>query len=40
MVTTLTDNKNRTASNIRHIFSKYGGNMGESGSVGFIFEKK
>jgi transcriptional/translational regulatory protein YebC/TACO1 len=40
MVTTLTDNKNRTASNIRHIFTKYGGNMGESGSVGFIFEKK
>ncbi|MDP5039087.1 MAG: YebC/PmpR family DNA-binding transcriptional regulator, partial [Candidatus Gracilibacteria bacterium] len=31
IVKVLTDNKNRTASNIRHIFSKYGGNMGESG---------
>lgn len=40
MVTTLTDNKNRTAANMRHIFTKYGGNMGESGSVGFIFERK
>ncbi len=40
MVTTLTDNKNRTASNMRHIFTKYGWNMGETGSVGFIFERK
>ncbi|MDD5769922.1 MAG: YebC/PmpR family DNA-binding transcriptional regulator [Candidatus Gracilibacteria bacterium] len=40
IVSTLTDNKNRTAPNIRHIFSKYGGNMGEPGSVSFIFERK
>jgi len=40
IVTTLTDNKNRTASNIRHIFSKYGWNLGEPWSVSFIFEKK
>lgn len=40
MVATLTDNKNRTAKNMRHIFSKYWWNMWESGSVGFIFEKK
>lgn len=40
IVTTLTDNKNRTAPNIRHIFSKYGGNLWEPGSVSFIFEKK
>lgn len=40
MVSTLTDNKNRTAPNIRHIFSKYGWNMWEPGSVWFTFEKK
>lgn len=40
IVTTLTDNKNRTAPNIRHIFSKYWWNMWEPGSVSFIFEKK
>lgn len=40
IVTTLTDNKNRTAPNIRHIFSKYGGNLWEPGSVSFVFEKK
>lgn len=40
LVSTLTDNKNRTVSNIRHIFSKYGGSMGESGSVSWMFEKK
>lgn len=40
IVTTLTDNKNRTAPNIRHIFSKYGWNLGEPGSVSFVFEKK
>lgn len=39
IVETLTDNKNRTASAIRSIFSKYGGNMGETGSVSFMFEK-
>lgn len=40
IVKVLTDNKNRTASNIRHIFSKYGWNMGESGSVSFVFDRK
>jgi len=36
----LTDNRNRTASEIRHIFSKRGGNLGESGCVSWMFEKK
>jgi YebC/PmpR family DNA-binding regulatory protein len=36
----LTDNKNRTVSEIRNIFSKNGGNMGESGCVAWMFEKK
>ncbi len=40
VVSVVTDNKNRTASNIRHIFSKYGGNMGEPWSVSWIFQKK
>lgn len=39
IVDCLTDNKNRTASNIRHAFSKYGGNMGTSGCVSFMFDK-
>ena len=40
MVDSMTDNRNRTVAEIRHIFSKNGGNLGESGSVGWIFEKK
>jgi YebC/PmpR family DNA-binding regulatory protein len=40
LVETLTDNKNRTTADVRHIFSKYAGNLGESGSVGWIFSKK
>ena len=36
----LTDNRNRTAANIRHIFSKYGGNLGENGCVAWLFHKK
>ncbi len=36
----LTDNKNRTSSEIRHIMSKNGGNLGESGCVSWMFEKK
>ena len=36
----MTDNRNRTVAEIRHIFSKNGGNLGESGSVGWMFEKK
>ena len=35
-----TDNKNSTVAEVRHIFSKHGGNMGESGSVAWMFEKK
>lgn len=35
-----TDNKNRTASEIRHIFSKYNGNLGEGGCVSWMFNKK
>ncbi|HPG63999.1 MAG TPA: YebC/PmpR family DNA-binding transcriptional regulator [Saccharofermentans sp.] len=40
MVRTLTNNRNRTAADVRHIFDKFGGNMGVSGSVGFMFETK
>ncbi|WP_077614607.1 YebC/PmpR family DNA-binding transcriptional regulator [Caenibacillus caldisaponilyticus] len=40
MVDVLTDNKNRSASEIRHAFSKHGGNLGESGCVAFMFDKK
>ena len=40
MVEAMTDNRNRTVAEIRHIFSKNGGNMGESGSVGWMFDKK
>jgi YebC/PmpR family DNA-binding regulatory protein len=36
----LTDNKNRTVAEIRHIFDKYNGNLGESGCVAWIFQKK
>ena len=39
IVEALTDNKNRTASEIRSIFSKNGGNLGETGSVSFNFDK-
>src|SRR6266487_5533141 len=40
IVEVLTDNKNRAVSEIRHAFSKNGGNLGESGSVRFMFSKK
>jgi YebC/PmpR family DNA-binding regulatory protein len=40
MVQVLTDNKNRAVSEIRHAFSKNNGNLGESGSVGYLFSKK
>lgn len=36
----LTDNKNRTTADIRHLFSKYGGNLGESGCVSYLFTRK
>ncbi len=40
IVECLTENKNRTAANVRHAFSKFGGNMGTSGCVSFMFDKK
>ena len=40
LIQSMTDNRNRTVAEIRHIFSKNGGNLGESGSVGWMFEKK
>jgi len=40
IVETLTDNKQRTVADVRHIFSKYGGNLAENGSVSYMFEKK
>ena len=40
LIQSLTDNRNRTVAEIRHIFSKNGGNLGEAGSVGWLFEKK
>ena len=39
IVETMTDNRNRTASNVRSVFAKYGGNLGETGSVGFMFDR-
>lgn len=40
MVEVITDNRNRTAGDIRHIFDKYGGNLGETNSVNWMFERK
>jgi YebC/PmpR family DNA-binding regulatory protein len=40
LIETLTDNRNRTGSEIRHAFSRYNGNLGEPGSVNYLFEKK
>lgn len=40
LVETVTDNRNRTVGEIRFIFQKYGGNMGETGSVSWMFEKR
>ncbi|HWJ03792.1 MAG TPA: YebC/PmpR family DNA-binding transcriptional regulator [Verrucomicrobiae bacterium] len=40
MINILTDNRNRTAGEIRHLFSKNGGNMGETGCVGWMFAPK
>ncbi len=39
IVEVLTDNRNRAASNVRSIFGKHGGNLGETGSVAFMFER-
>src|SRR5918998_1083098 len=40
LVDALTDNRNRTGSEVRHLFTKHGGNLGEPGSVAWTFEKK
>ncbi len=40
IVETLTDNRNRTAGDVRHYFDKYGGNLGQTGSVSWQFAKK
>jgi YebC/PmpR family DNA-binding regulatory protein len=39
-VEVLTDNKNRAVGEVRHVLTKYGGNLGSSGCVGYLFEKK
>ena len=39
LVETMTDNRNRTVSDVRHAFSKYGGNLGNDGSVSYLFKK-
>ena len=40
LVEALTDNRNRTGSEVRHAFTKHGGNLGEPGSVAYLFDKK
>ena len=40
LVEALTDNRNRTGSEVRHVFSKHGGNLGEPGSVAYLFDKR
>jgi len=40
IVEAMTDNRNRTASNVRSLFTKHGGNLGETGSVSFMFDRK
>lgn len=40
MLDILTDNRNRTAADVRHLFSRFGGNMGETGCVGWMFKQK
>ncbi|MBE7415237.1 MAG: YebC/PmpR family DNA-binding transcriptional regulator [Deltaproteobacteria bacterium] len=40
IVNFMTDNRNRTASEVRHAFSRFGGSLGQSGSVAYMFEKK
>jgi transcriptional/translational regulatory protein YebC/TACO1 len=39
LVETMTDNRNRTVSDVRHAFSKFGGNLGTDGSVAYLFKK-
>jgi YebC/PmpR family DNA-binding regulatory protein len=40
IVEALTDNRNRTAADVRHYFDKFGGNLGQTGCVGFMFDQK
>lgn len=40
MVTALTDNRNRTAADVRHVFTKHGGNLGATGCVAYMFQQK
>jgi YebC/PmpR family DNA-binding regulatory protein len=40
LVETQTDNKNRTAAEVRHVFNKYNGKLGSAGCVGYLFERK
>lgn len=40
IVETLTDNRNRTAGDVRHLFDKYGGSLGQTGCVSYMFNKK
>src|SRR6202000_790069 len=40
LIEALTDNRNRTGAEVRHAFSKHGGNLGEPGSVAYLFDKK
>ena len=40
IVETMTDNRNRTVGEVRHLFSKYGGNLGENGCVAYLFDKR
>jgi YebC/PmpR family DNA-binding regulatory protein len=40
LIETLTDNRNRTGSEVRHLLSKYGGSLGEPGSVSYLFDKR
>lgn len=39
-IETLTDNRNRTLTNVKHIFTKHGGNFGSAGTVGYLFKKR
>src|SRR3984885_789653 len=40
LIEALTDNRNRTSADVRHVLSKHGGNLGEPGSVSYLFEKR
>ena len=40
IVSTLTDNRNRTAGDVRHLFDKFGGNLGATGCVSYMFDRK